>query len=198
MKDRIIIGITGASGVIYGVRALEALAELETVETHLILSDSAAVNIAIETTYTSEDVKALADVCHSDGNLAASIASGSFRTAGMMVLPCSIKTLSGIANSYADNLMVRAADVVLKEGRKLVLVVRETPLHLGHLRLQVQAAEAGAVILPPVPAFYHEPETIDDIVNHTVGRVFDQFDLEHDLYRRWGGPRKGGPRKDGP
>jgi 4-hydroxy-3-polyprenylbenzoate decarboxylase len=186
MSQRIVIGITGASGVIYGVRALEALAGREDVETHLILSDAAVVNLAIETDYKVEDVKALADVCHSDDNLAASIASGSFRSAGMMVLPCSIKTLSGIANSYADSLMVRAADVALKESRKLVLVVRETPLHLGHLRLQVQAAEAGAVILPPVPAFYHEPGTIGDIIDHTVGRVFDQFDLEHDLYRPWG------------
>jgi 4-hydroxy-3-polyprenylbenzoate decarboxylase len=185
-KQRIIIGITGASGVVYGVRALETLAAQESWETHLILSESAAVNIAIETDYAVEEVKTLADVCHSDSNLAASIASGSFRTAGMMVLPCSIKTLSGIANSYADSLMVRAADVVLKEGRKLVLAVRETPLHLGHLKLQVQAAEAGATILPPVPAFYHDPVTLDDIVNHTVGRVFDQFDIEHDLYRRWG------------
>ncbi len=186
MKQRIIIGITGASGVIYGIRALQALAERDDVETHLLLSQAAVTNIAIETDYKVEDVRGLADVCHNDDNLAASIASGSFPTAGMMVLPCSIKTLSGIANSYADNLMVRAADVVLKEGRKLVLVVRETPLHLGHLRLQVQAAEAGAVILPPVPAFYHAPQTIEDIVDHTVGRVFDQFGIEHDLYRRWG------------
>ena len=186
MKQRIIIGITGASGVIYGVRALEALADRDEFETHLVVSEGAAVNIAIETSYKLDAVKALADVCHSDDNLAASIASGSFRTLGMMVLPCSIKTLSGIATSYADNLVVRAADVVLKEGRKLVLAVRETPLHLGHLKLQVQAAEAGAVILPPVPAFYHDPESIDDIVNHTVGRVFDQFGIEHDLYRRWG------------
>lgn len=189
MTQRIIVGITGASGVIYGVRALEALAKQPNVESHLILSDAAETNLAIETDYKPEEVKALADVVHNDSNLAASIASGSFRTAGMMVLPCSIKTLSGIANAYADSLVVRAADVVLKEGRKLVLAVRETPLHLGHLRLQVQAAEAGAVILPPVPAFYHEPATIDDIINHTVGRVFDQFDLEHDLYRRWGSPR---------
>ena len=186
MTQRIIIGITGASGVIYGIRALEALAARDDVETHLVMSESAAINIAIETDYKAEDVKALADVSHSDGNLAASIASGSFKTAGMMVMPCSIKTLSGIANSYADSLVVRAADVVLKESRKLVLVVRETPLHLGHLKLQVRAAEAGAVILPPVPAFYHGPQSIEDIIDHTVGRVFDQFDLEHDLYRRWG------------
>ncbi len=186
MSQKIIVGITGASGVIYGVRALEALRAMEGVESHLILSDGAVTNLAVETRYSADEVKALADVCHSDNNLAASIASGSFKTAGMMVMPCSIKTLSGIANSYADNLIVRAADVVLKESRRLVLVVRETPLHLGHLRLQVQAAEAGAIILPPVPAFYHDPETIEDIVDHTVGRVFDQFELEHQLYRRWG------------
>ncbi len=190
MTQRFIVGITGASGVIYGIRALEALAKQPDVESHLILSESAEVNIAIETGYKVEDVKALADVTHNDSNLAASIASGSFKTAGMMVIPCSIKTLSGIANSYAESLIVRAADVVLKEGRKLVLVVRETPLHLGHLKLQVQAAEAGALILPPVPAFYHEPRDIDDIINHTVGRVFDQFDLDHDLYTRWGSPRQ--------
>ncbi len=186
MSQKIIVGITGASGVVYGVRALEALRAMDDVESHLILSDGAVTNLAVETRYSVDEVKALADVCHSDNNLAASIASGSFKTAGMMVMPCSIKTLSGIANSYADNLVVRAADVVLKESRRLVLVVRETPLHLGHLRLQVQAAETGAIILPPVPAFYHDPETIDDIVNHTVGRVFDQFELEHQLYKRWG------------
>ncbi len=192
MTQRIIVGITGASGVIYGIRALEALQEQAGVESHLILSASAETNIAIETSYSIDAVKALADVVHSDNNLAASIASGSVKTAGMMIMPCSIKTLSGVANAYADSLMVRAADVVLKEARKLVLVVRETPLHLGHLKLQVQAAEAGAMILPPVPAFYHEPESIDDIINHTVGRVFDQFDLEHDLYRRWATPRNKG------
>ncbi|MEP5766421.1 MAG: UbiX family flavin prenyltransferase [Halieaceae bacterium] len=189
-KKRIIVGISGASGVIYGVRALQVLATMEDVETHLILSAAAQTNIAIETTFQAEEVKALADVCHSPDNLAASIASGSFRTEGMMVLPCSIKTLSGIANSYADNLMVRAADVVLKERGKLLLMVRETPLHLGHLKLQVRAAECGAIILPPVPAFYHEPRTIDDIVDHSVGRAFDQFGLDHELYRRWGGSRR--------
>ncbi len=189
MSQKFIVGITGASGVVYGVRALEALREMDGVESHLILSDGAATNLAVETEYSVDEVKALADVCYSDNNLAASISSGSFKTAGMMVMPCSIKTLSGIANSYADNLVVRAADVILKESRKLVLVVRETPLHLGHLRLQVQAAEAGAIILPPVPAFYHEPETIDDIINHTVGRVLDQFELEHQLFKRWGSSR---------
>jgi 4-hydroxy-3-polyprenylbenzoate decarboxylase len=186
MVKRIIVGITGASGVIYGVRALQHLSAMEDVETHLVMSDAAKINIAIETEEDAELLRSLADVCHSPDNLAASIASGSFQTEGMMIIPCSIKTLSGVANSFADNLMVRAADVVLKEGRKLVLVVRETPLHLGHLKLQVQAAECGAVILPPVPAFYQEPKTIDDIVDHTVGRVFDQFGLEHDLYKRWG------------
>ncbi|MEE4658842.1 MAG: UbiX family flavin prenyltransferase [Halieaceae bacterium] len=189
MTQRIIVGITGASGVIYGIRALEALARQPGVESHLILSDSAEINIGIETGYSVDEVRALADVVHNDNNLAASIASGSVKTAGMMIAPCSIKTLSGVATCFANSLMLRAADVVLKESRRLVLVVRETPLHLGHLKLQVQAAEAGAIILPPVPAFYHEPETVDDIINHTVGRIFDQFDLEHDLYRRWGSPR---------
>ena len=188
--QRIIVGISGASGVIYGIRALEALADMADVETHLILSEAAAINVAIETDYKLEDVTALADVSHSDSNLAASVASGSFKAAGMMILPCSIKTLSGVATSYADKLMVRAADVALKESRRLVLVVRETPLHLGHLKLQVQAAEAGAIILPPVPAFYTNPQSIDDIVNHTVGRVLDQFGLEHGLYQPWGGPRR--------
>lgn len=192
--QRIIVGITGASGVIYGIRALEALAAMAEVETHLIMSAAAAINIAIETDYQVDEVVALADVRHADDNLAASVASGSFKTAGMMVLPCSIKTLSGVAHSYADNLMVRAADVALKESRRVVLVVRETPLHLGHLKLQVQAAEAGAIILPPVPAFYSEPATIDDIVNHTVGRVLDQFGLAHKLYQPWGEPRSGKPR----
>jgi len=196
-KQRIIVGISGASGVIYGVRALQVLATMEHIETHLVMSDAARLNIAIETDHKAEEIKTLADVNHSPDNLAATIASGSFRTVGMMVLPCSIKTLSGIANSYADNLLVRAADVVLKEQGKLVLVVRETPLHLGHLKLQVQAAECGAVILPPVPAFYHQPRSIEDIIDHTVGRVFDQFGLEHDLYRRWGGRRSADQQADG-
>ncbi len=189
-NKRLIIGITGASGVIYGIRALEFLATLEEVETHLILSEGAKVNIAVETDYKVEAIQALADVCHSDANLAASIASGSFQTDGMMIVPCSIKTLSGVANSHADNLLVRAADVVLKEQRKLVLVVRETPLHLGHLRLQVQAAECGAVIMPPVPAFYQEPKSVDDIVDHTVGRLLDQFGIDNELFKRWGGSRR--------
>jgi len=191
MSQRIIVGISGASGVIYGVRALQHLAAMDDVETHLVMSEAARINIAIETDHDADEIRGLADVCHSPDNLAASIASGSFVTGGMMIMPCSIKTLSGVANSYADNLMVRAADVVLKEGRKLVLVVRETPLHLGHLKLQVRAAECGAIILPPVPAFYQEPKTIDDLVDHTVGRVFDQFGLAHDLYKRWGGSRAG-------
>jgi len=194
MKKRIIVGITGASGVIYGIRALECLAAMDDVETHLILSESARVTVAVETDYDVEAIKALADICHSNDNLAASISSGSFRTDGMMILPCSIKTLSGVANSYADSLMVRAADVALKESRRLVLVVRETPLHPGHLRLQMLAAEAGAVILPPAPAFYHKPETVEELINHTVGRVFDQFGLETDLFRRWGGESGFRPR----
>ena len=187
MKKRIIIGISGASGVIYGIRALEHLSAMDDVETHLILSDGAVTTMSVETDYTPDQVKALADVAHSNANLAASIASGSFLTDGMAIMPCSIKTLSGVANSHADNLMVRAADVVLKESRKLVLVVREAPLHLGHLKLQVRAAQAGAVILPPVPAFYHKPQSIEDLVDHTIGRVFDQLGLDAELFRRWGG-----------
>ena len=190
MKKRLIIGITGASGVIYGIRVLQFLATLDEVETHLILSEGAKVNIAVETDYKLEDIQSLADVCHRDDNLAASIASGSFQTDGMMIVPCSVKTLSAVANCFADNLMVRAADVALKEQRKLVLVVRETPLHLGHLRLQVQAAESGAIIMPPVPAFYQDPQSVDDIVDHTVGRLLDQFDIDNELFKRWGGARR--------
>lgn len=185
-KKRLIVGISGASGVIYGIRALQCLAAIEDVETHLIISQGAKTNIAIETGFTPDEVMALADFSYSNSNLAATLSSGSYHTDGMMVMPCSIKTLSGIANSYAANLLVRAADVVLKESRKLVLVVRETPLHLGHLRLQVQAAECGAIILPPVPAFYHQPQTIDDVINHTVGRVLDQFGIDNQLFKRWG------------
>lgn len=186
---RIIVGITGASGVIYGIRMLQVLAELEDVETHLVLSVPARETIALETDYTYQQVTALADYLHSNKNIAASIASGSFKTDGMIIIPCSIKTLSGIANSYNDNLLLRAADVTLKEHRRLVVVVRETPLHIGHLRMMTQAAEIGAIIMPPVPAFYHKPETLDDIINQTVGRALDMLELDHpDLFRRWTGP----------
>lgn len=186
---RLIIGISGASGAIYGVRLLQVLREVSDVETHLILSQAARQTLALETDFSLREVQALADVVHDARDIAASISSGSFKTVGMVILPCSIKTLSGIVNSYTDTLVTRAADVVLKERRPLVLCVRETPLHLGHLRLMTQAAELGAVIMPPVPAFYHRPTSLDDVINQTVNRVLDQFDIDlpEDLFTRWQG-----------
>ena len=186
---RLIIGISGASGAIYGVRLLQVLREVPDIETHLVMSQAARQTLSLETDLSLRDVQALADVVHDARDIAASISSGSFRTMGMVILPCSMKTLSGIVNSYTDGLLTRAADVVLKERRPLVLCVRETPLHLGHLRLMTQAAEIGAVIMPPVPAFYHRPQTIDDIINQTVNRVLDLFniDLPQDLFTRWQG-----------
>ncbi|HHH2809954.1 TPA: UbiX family flavin prenyltransferase [Citrobacter amalonaticus] len=186
---RLIIGISGASGAIYGVRLLQVLRDVPDVETHLIMSLAARQTLSLETDLSLRDVQALASVTHDARDIAASISSGSFQTAGMVILPCSIKTLSGIVHSYTDGLLTRAADVVLKERRPLVLCVRETPLHLGHLRLMTQAAEIGAVIMPPVPAFYHRPQTLDDVINQTVNRVLDQFDiaLPQDLFTRWQG-----------
>ncbi|BBT91624.1 UbiX family flavin prenyltransferase [Enterobacter mori] len=186
---RLIIGISGASGAIYGVRLLQVLRDVAGVETHLVMSQAARQTLSLETDLSLRDVQALADVVHDARDIAASISSGSFKTAGMVILPCSIKTLSGIVNSYTDTLVTRAADVVLKERRPLVLCVRETPLHVGHLRLMTQAAELGAVIMPPVPAFYHRPQTLDDIINQTVNRVLDQFDIDlpEDLFIRWQG-----------
>ncbi|ENF6039892.1 UbiX family flavin prenyltransferase [Citrobacter amalonaticus] len=186
---RLIIGISGASGAIYGVRLLQVLRDVPDVETHLIMSQAARQTLSLETDLSLRDVQALATVTHDARDIAASISSGSFQTAGMVILPCSIKTLSGIVHSYTDGLLTRAADVVLKERRPLVLCVRETPLHLGHLRLMTQAAEIGAVIMPPVPAFYHRPQTLDDVINQTVNRVLDQFDiaLPQDLFTRWQG-----------
>jgi flavin prenyltransferase len=186
---RLIVGISGASGAIYGVRLLQVLRDVADIETHLVMSPAARQTLSLETDFSLRDVQAMADVVHDDRDIAASISSGSFKTAGMVVLPCSIKTLSGIVNSYTDGLLTRAADVVLKERRPLVLCVRETPLHLGHLRLMTQAAELGAVIMPPVPAFYHAPKSLDDIINQTVNRVLDQFDitLPEDLFTRWQG-----------
>jgi flavin prenyltransferase len=183
---RIVVGISGSSGAIYGVRTLEALRQLG-VESHLVLSPTASQTIEYETGRKVSEVRTLAHTVYDVRDLAAAISSGSFKTDGMIVAPCSIKTLSGIANSYNDNLLTRAADVSLKERRKLVLVVRETPLHLGHLRLMAQATEMGAVMLPPVPSFYHLPKTLDDIVNQTVGKVLDQFGLDANLFKRWTG-----------
>ncbi|MBY6257141.1 UbiX family flavin prenyltransferase [Phytobacter diazotrophicus] len=186
---RLIVGISGASGAIYGVRLLQVLRDVADIETHLVMSPAARQTLSLETDFSLRDVQAMADVVHDARDIAANISSGSFKTAGMVVLPCSIKTLSGIVHSYTDGLLTRAADVVLKERRPLVLCVRETPLHLGHLRLMTQAAELGAVIMPPVPAFYHAPKTLDDIINQTVNRVLDQFDiaLPEDLFSRWQG-----------
>ncbi|MFP2506965.1 MULTISPECIES: UbiX family flavin prenyltransferase [Buttiauxella] len=186
---RLIVGISGASGAIYGVRLLQVLQQLPDIETHLILSNAARQTLALETDISLREVQALADVVHDARDIAASLSSGSFKTHGMVILPCSIKTLSGIVHSYTDGLLTRAADVVLKERRPLVLCVRETPLHLGHLRLMTQAAELGAVIMPPMPAFYHRPQSVQDIIDQTVNRVLDQFDIElpQDLFTRWKG-----------
>jgi len=185
---RLIVGISGASGVIYGIRLLEVLKTMDGVETHLVLSRYARLNIEIETTHTPQEVEALADVVHSYSNQAAAISSGSFKTDGMVIAPCSMNTLSGIANSAANSLLVRAADVVLKERRRLVLMPREAPLHVGHCKLLYEAAQLGAVIAPPMPAFYSQPQTIDDLINHSVGRVLDLFDLDAGILKRWEGP----------
>jgi flavin prenyltransferase len=190
MANRLIIGISGASGVIYSIRLLQVLAQNDAIETHLVMSGAARATITQETDWAVKDVEALADVVHSAGNIGASIASGSFDTLGMIVAPCSIKTLSAIANSYTDELMSRAADVQLKEGRPVLLLLRETPLHIGHIRLMLQAAENGAVIMPPVPAFYGRPQTIDDIVNSTVGRALARIGIRNELYFEWLGMNK--------
>lgn len=184
---RLIIGISGASGTLYGVRLLQILQTIPRLESHLILSQAARQTLSLETSYSLRDVQQMADVVHDVRDIAASLASGSFRTDGMVILPCSIKTLSGIVHSYADGLLIRAADVVLKERRPLILAVRETPLHAGHLRLMLQAAEMGAIIMPPVPAFYHHPKTLDDIINQTINRILDQLNipLAEDLFLRW-------------
>lgn len=183
---RLIVGLTGATGVIMGVRLLETLYAMD-VETHLVISDAAVRNVEIETDYSVEEISELADVTHDFHDVAAVIASGSFRTDGMIVMPCSIKTLSSIANSYADNLITRAADCTLKEGRKLVLAVRETPLHKGHLQLMARVNDIGGVILPPVPAFYNHPETIEDLIDHFVGKILDQFGMRSHSFKRWEG-----------
>ncbi len=184
---RLTIGISGATGAIYGIRLLEVLSKLD-FETHLVVSDAGEKTILAETSWKMDEVKALARVNHDINDIAADISSGSFQAEGMVVIPCSIKSLSAIANSYNENLLIRAADVTLKERRKLILVVRETPLHKGHLELMVRVADMGAIILPPIPAFYSKPKTIDDIVNHTVGKVLDLLQIDHNLFRRWGSP----------
>jgi 4-hydroxy-3-polyprenylbenzoate decarboxylase len=184
---RLIVGISGASGAIYGIRILEMLQAFEQVETHLVLSRYGRLNIELETTYSIKQVEELADVLHSDKNQAASISSGSFGVDGMIVAPCSMKSLSAIVHSYADSLLVRAADVCLKERKPLVLMPRETPLHTGHCKLLYEASQLGAIIAPPLPAFYTQPESLDDIINHSVARVLDLFGLDTGTLKRWQG-----------
>ena len=183
-NPRIIIGITGSSGIIYGIRLLEALRALE-IETHLVISKAGQLTRAYETSLSASELKSLASVYHSCNDIAASIASGSFKTMGMIVAPCSMRSLGEIASGVTSNLLTRAADVVLKERRRLVLMPRETPLHLGHLKNMVSITEMGGIICPPVPAFYNKPDSIMDLVDDTVGRVLDLFDLESGLVRRW-------------
>jgi len=190
MKRRLIVGISGASGVVMGIRALEILRKIDEIETHLVLSPAANITIAQETDWKIKAVLDLADVVHNYQDIGANIASGSYETMGMVVIPCSIKTLSAVANSFASDLLSRAADVTLKEGRPLLLVLRETPLHRGHIRLMDQAAEAGAIIFPPVPAFYARPQSIDDVVNNLVGRVLARMGIANDAYLIWSGKGK--------
>ena len=194
MTHRLVVGITGATGAVYGIRLLQALQETD-VETHLVVSDWALKTIAVETSYRPAEVLELADRTYRPDNQAAAISSGSFLTDGMIVAPCSVKSLAAIANGYADNLIARAADVTMKEQRKLVLLVRESPLNAIHLENMLKLARAGVVIAPPVPAFYASLSSLDAMVDHTVGRLLDQFRIEHSLTRRWG-ERRSGPRLD--
>jgi 4-hydroxy-3-polyprenylbenzoate decarboxylase len=186
-KPRLIVGLSGSSGLPYGIRLLEVLRKLGTHEIHLILTDAAKLNISVETDWRVKDVEALADVVHNVMNISASIASGSFRTEGMIVAPCSIRTLSAIAHSFADNLLVRAADVVLKERRRLIVMPREAPLHTGHCKLLYEASQLGIIVFPPMPTFYGRPRTIDDMVDTTIGRVLDLFGIDAGLVKRWTG-----------
>ncbi len=185
-QKRVVVGISGASGVVYGYEMLRTLRRLG-YESHVVITKGAKQNFVLETDYSVKQVQDEADVLYGDDDLGARISSGSFLTRGMVVIPCSMKTLSGIANSYNANLLVRAADVTLKEKRALILVVRETPLHQGHLRLMLSAASLGATILPPVPAFYHRPRVIQDLINQTVGKVLDCLAIPHDIFKRWDG-----------
>lgn len=184
---RLIIAISGSTGAIYGVRLIQALRDVPDVETYLVMSDAARLTIQYETEYRPDEVASWADVVYDNADIGAAISSGSFLTGGMVVAPCSIRTLAAIANCLNDNLITRAADVCLKERRRLVLVVRETPLHLGHLQLMAEVTRNGAVVLPPTPAFYHRPATVMDIVDHTVGKILDQFGLHLPLFKRWSG-----------
>jgi 4-hydroxy-3-polyprenylbenzoate decarboxylase len=188
MPDQgLIIGISGASGAIYGIRLLELLQEIN-IATHLILSRAAERTIELETDYAVDQVKKLATVCYDLEDIAAPVSSGSFKgTRGMVILPCSIKTLSALANSFNVNILIRAADVTLKERRKLVVAVRETPLHRGHLELMLRLTDMGAILFPPVPAFYHRPRNLEDIIRHSIGKILDLFDIEAPDFKRWEG-----------
>ncbi len=188
---RLIVGISGASGVIYGIRTLEILATVADVETHLVVTPSGRLTISLETDWSLEGVEGLADHVHSSRNVAAPISSGSFPVDAMVVAPCSMKTLSAVVNSYSDNLLTRAADVTLKERRPLVLMPRESPLHAGHTRLLHQAAQMGVHVAPPMPAFYNRPQSVDDMINHSVGRVLDLLGIDTGMVNRWAGPRPG-------
>jgi len=185
--EHVVVAITGASGSIYGIKALEFLKNMQNVETHLVITASAKSTLSIETDYSSSEIEKLADHVHGSRDIGASIASGSFQTRGMIVAPCSIKSLSAIANSFGADLVSRAADVTLKERRPLVLMVRETPFHLGHLRLMTKATEMGAVIYPPIPAFYNQPDSIKDLVDHSVGRALEHLGFEIPNLKRWDG-----------
>ena len=182
---RLIVGLSGATGSIFGIRILQVLQPIPDIETHLVMSKAAKMTLQVETPHSAKDVESMADVVHDINNIGASIASGSFRTAGMVIAPCSMKSMGGIVLSVGGDLLVRASDVILKERKKLVLVVRETPLHLGHLESMAQLTRMGAVIFPPVPAFYHRPKTLDDVINQTVARILDQFEIETDMFKRW-------------
>ncbi len=183
----LIIGITGATGVVYGIRLLEVLSSINDIETHLIISEAGEMNIKGETNRKIEDIKKLASFSYDIRDVGARLASGSFQRDGMIIAPCTVKTMSALANSYTENLLIRAGDVTLKERKKLVLLVRETPLHIGHIRNMEKLCEMGAIIMPPVPAFYHKPKTIQDIIDHTIGKTLDMFDIKHNLFPRWSG-----------
>jgi flavin prenyltransferase len=193
---RLVVGISGSTGAIYGIRLLELLRKVPDVETHLVISQAGKRTLLAETDYTVREVEALAARVHDDRDIGAALASGSFKTSGMVIVPCSMKMVSALATSNASTLIARAGDVTLKEGRPLVVVPRETPLHIGHLRQLLALAEIGAVVLPPMPAFYHRPRTVDDIVNHTVGRILDRFGISHGLVPEWTGT--GPERTDAP
>lgn len=183
----LIIGITGATGVVYGIRLLEVLSSINDIETHLIISEAGEMNIEGETDRKTEDIKKLASFSYDIRDVGARLASGSFQRDGMIIAPCTVKTMSALANSYTENLLIRSGDVTLKERKKLVLLVRETPLHIGHIRNMEKLCEMGAIIMPPVPAFYHKPKTIQDIIDHTIGKTLDMFDIKHNLFQRWAG-----------